>query len=121
MKEINNNIHNYGYQVDKVMTNKDKQTPPPLDNVQETAEKSYIADTGVLGRSQILNGANIAKSVDEAVDMAENHPEELLFCEDIVDAMYQNYLDEGLNESDAYMNALLGEEYGRELLNIVHK
>ena len=109
MSEINNNITNYGYKIERISKNKEtaSQTPEPA---KESNEKQYIADTGVLGRSQILNGANISKSVDEAVELAKNNPAKMGCSEAIFDSMFKKFLEEGLSESDAYLKALCAEE-----------
>ena len=76
MAEINNNIHNYGYKIERIDSKKDNAVKQQPEVQQEIPEQNYAIDTGVLGRSQIhgIKGGNIAKSVDEAVYMAENCP-----------------------------------------------
>ncbi len=113
MAEINNNMHNYGFKIDRIETKKDAAPKQSVEaQKEETAEQTYVADTGVLGRSQIhgIKGGNITKSVDETVKMAENEPIRMGCSEAIFDNMYQEYCNQGLSESDAYMKALLDEE-----------
>lgn len=112
MSEINNNIHNYGFKIDRIDSKKDNMPKQQTEAPKEASEQNYVADTGVLGRSQVhgIKGGNIAKSVDEAVIMAEDCPIKLGCSEAIFDKMYQNYIASGLSEEDAYMQALLDEE-----------
>ncbi len=113
MAEINNNIHNYGFKIERIDSIAENTTKHPVETTKdETEEQKYIADPGILGRSQIqgIKGGNIAKSVNEAVDMAENEPIRLNSSEILFDNMYQNYREAGLSEDDAYLKALLAED-----------
>ena len=103
MSEINNNIHNYGYNIERINLNKDSLPKQQTEVVkEEEPEKKYVPDTGILGRSQIkgLKGGNIEKSVDETVYMAKNEPAKLKFAVDEFDKLYE--------EGHSYENLLLG-------------
>ena len=111
MTEINN-IGNYGLGIDKIDKSGIKKSAEVSAHQDDIKEKEYIPDTGVLGRSQVktTKGADVSKSVDEAVNMAKNHPNLLLCCEEMFDGIYKHYLDKGLSSSEAYEKALLAEE-----------
>ena len=118
MSEINNShINNYGFNTPHIGIKKDDSSKQEPAKEEVQAEQKYAHDTGVLGRSQIhrMRGGNIEKSVDEAVYMAENCPVRTKCSEMIFDNFYQKYLDSGIDEADAYLKALLGEE---EFLNL---
>lgn len=114
MTEISkNNLGSYSYNIKKVekeQINEPKQNKK--NKTEEVSDYKYAQDTGVLGRSQITssNEANIAKSVDEAVSLATKRPQIMLGSESIFDSVYENLLNEGMEESEAYMHALLAEE-----------
>lgn len=116
MKEINNNIPNYGYKIDHIDTKKEIAAKTENKIVKDTEEYQYVPDT--VGRSQVhyLKGGNIEKSVEEAVDIAENEPEVLLACENMYESLYQKYINEGCNEIDAAIKAMFGEEELREII-----
>lgn len=121
MTEIGKNIGNYGYNIEKI----GKKTPADIkDNAKEqktdeAAEYKYAPNSGVLGRSQVnaSNGANITKSVNEAVAIATKRPDILQGSECIFDSVYQNLIENGMDESDAYLQALMAEE---EFLGVAH-
>lgn len=118
MAEINNNIPNFSRSIEKVEAKKADKADKTLQNENEASkDASYIQDTGVLGRSQIhrSNGANIAKSVDEAVALASKNPVLLSSSEGMFNTMYEDFLAQGMEPSDAYMKALLAEEEFMEL------
>lgn len=123
MTEINNNIHNYGYKIDKIETKKEDGVKQNNEIPKEAEGQQYLPDTGVLGRSQIygIKGSNISKSVEETVEMAKNCPVKMGCCEAIFDNRYQNYIESGLSESDAYMNALLDEEEFLDLASTIKR
>ena len=113
MSEINNNMHNYGYgKIDRVEAKKEYDTKQQSENSKDADERKFVPDTGVLGRSQIhrIKGADIERSVDEAVDMAKTQPTRLSCSEKIFDTMFEHYLDSGMSEADAYTKALMDEE-----------
>lgn len=129
MTEINNNNMNYDTAIRKV-----KQINQPekaertenLENIEEQnikAEQAFVEDTGVLGRSLLLksNGGNIAKSIDEAVFIALNHPEILEGGEELFNAAEDYFKQQGLNEEEAYFSALLAQEEFNEIANTVIK
>lgn len=117
MSEINNHINNYGFNTPHISARKEHSSKQKASGEEAVNEQKYAADTGVLGRSQVraLNGGNIEKSVDEAVYMAKNCPVRTKCSEMIFDNFYQKYLNSDVNEADAYLKALLGEE---EFLNL---
>ncbi len=112
MAEINNNIPNFSKNIEKVDVKKGKEIQIEPTVIDEKAETTYVADTGVLGRSQVRNakGADIARSVDEAVMIATKNPALLTGSESIFNTIYNDLIESGMNESDAYMKALMAEE-----------
>ena len=76
---------------------------------EEPSEKKYVPDTGILGRSQVRStkGGDITKSVDEAVKMAQEHPEILEAGEIVFDSIYEAFLADGLSPDEAYAQASL--------------
>ena len=117
MAEINNNIPNFGYKrIEKI--DKQEQTEKAIEQENKPKEKpQYAPDTGVLGRSQVrpANGGNIAKTVEEAVELSTKNPALMCCCEGIFETVYKDLVAQGKNPDDAYMQALLAEE---ELLEI---
>ena len=107
MTEINGNIPNFGLNIGKVEPKKEKEIlkQQSIDNEQQ---QTYIQDTGVLGRSQVVRtrGGDITKSVDEAVNLAKNHPELLDGGDVVFESVYNTFVEQGMDEADAYLNAL---------------
>ena len=107
MTEINGNIPNFGLNIGKVEPKKEKEIlkQQSIDNEQQ---QTYIQDTGVLGRSQVVRtrGGDITKSVDEAVNLAKNHPELLDGGDIVFESVYNTFVEQGMDEADAYLNAL---------------
>ena len=112
MAEINNNIPKFSKNIEKVDVKKSKDIQIEPAVIEDKAETTYVADTGVLGRSQVRNakGADISRSVDEAVMIATKNPALLTGSETIFDTIYNDLIESGMNESDAYMKALMAEE-----------
>lgn len=112
MAEINNNIPKFSKNIEKVDVKKGKDIQIEPAVIEDKAETTYVADTGVLGRSQVRNakGADISRSVDEAVMIATKNPALLTGSETIFDTIYNDLIESGMNESDAYMKALMAEE-----------
>lgn len=112
MAEINNNIQNFGINTDKIGSRKNSEPVKEAAIQEESKEHNYVPDTGVLGRSQIKNvhGSDIQKSVDEAVSLAKNNPALMGCSEGIFDYLYKDYINNGMDSSEAYMKALLAEE-----------
>ncbi len=114
MTEINGNIPNFGLNAGKVEPKKGKETLVQKNNENNDQDKkaSYIQDTGILGRSQVMKtrGGDITKSVDEAVNIAEKNPALLCGCETLFNDIYKDFIEQGMDETDAYMNALIAEE-----------
>ena len=120
MAEINNNSNYVKYPIGKKpieITNKDKEVQQQPTQ-QEPQERSYVPDTGVLGRSQVQCpkcGGDITASVNEAVALAQSNPGLLLGCDKIYESIFQGLLAEGLSETEAHKKALACEE---EFMNI---
>lgn len=114
MTEINkNNLGSYSYNIKKVGKEQINEPKQNVNNkIQEAPDYKYAQDTGVLGRSQVTSSqeANIAKSVDEAVSLAAKRPQILLGSESVFDSLYETLIEEGMEPSEAYMQALLAEE-----------
>lgn len=112
MTEINPNIANFAFGSKKIDTKKDKAMPKTKTNEANDAERSeYVLDSGVIGRSQVsVQGSDMTRSIDEAVALARKNPL-LLGCSDsFFDAAYTNFQTQGMNDDDAYINALLASE-----------
>ena len=107
MTEINGNIPNFGLNIGKVEPKKEKETLKQQ-NIDNEQQQTYIQDTGVLGRSQVVRtrGGDITRSVDEAVNLAKNHPELLDGGDVVFESVYNTFVDQGMDESDAYLKAL---------------
>lgn len=117
MAEINNNIPNFGFKkIDKIST-AEPTMPASTDVDTQAKEQTIVPDPGVLGRSQVkrANGGNISKTIDETCNIANNNPALMGCCEGVFNTVYNDLVAGGMNESDAYMQALLAEE---ELLEI---
>jgi hypothetical protein len=119
MAEINNNIPSFGYK--KINNNIEKPAQVekgvmPEDEIKK-GNSAYTPAAETIGRSQVrpANGANIAKTVEETIELATNNPALMGCCEGIFCSKYNDYIQSGMNESDAYMKALMAEE---ELLGI---
>ena len=111
MTEINNKLPHIGLNNIEYQTQKPAQEYKAPAGTDEEKQQDDIKDTGVLGRSQVrtANGADISKSVNSAVELAENNPA-LLNCSDkMFDEMYNQFLKQGMTEKDAYINACLAE------------
>lgn len=113
MAEINNNIPKFGFNnIEKIdLHNKNNIDVDAKKIENKDAEQiGIVPDTGVLGRSQVKTVTDVSKSVDEAVALAKKHPALLTSSEGIFNHFYQQYLESGMDESDAYMKALMAEE-----------
>lgn len=121
MTEINKNIVKYVYGVDKTNKQAIPEKKSELKNqIQADEDPKYTPDTGVLGRSQVntaANGANITKSVEEAVALATKKPQILLSSENIYDTIYKRLIADGMEESEAHMHALMAEDEFLMLVN----
>ena len=106
MSEINNNNNiNRFNKIDKIETYKniEKKKPEP----EETGVKEqpkYVQDTGVLGRSLVKDATktDIARSVDDAVALALEHPDILESGEKIFTAIYDDCMKKGMGPLEAY-------------------
>ena len=112
MAEINNNIPNFGFKKVETPNIAPEPTPPTVPTTSEAPEPTVMPDPGVLGRSQVkrANGGNIVKTIDETVSIAKNNPALMGCCEGIFNTVYNDLVEGGMNEADAYMQALLAEE-----------
>ena len=121
MAEINNNIPKFGYNIEKIDNSKNKT--PDINHVEVQAgseEKQYVPDTGILGRSQIKNpkGSDVTRSVDETIALCEKYPQimecgdELFdtFGDELFDTLYEQFLADGMDASEAYTKASLAME-----------
>lgn len=120
MTEINKSIVNYGYGLDKIEKQPKKEQPKRENNeANKSDEQKYTPDTGVLGRSQVnsSSGANIAKSVDEAVALASKRPQILTSSDEMFNSIYQKLISEGMDESEAYLQAIMAEDEFLSLVN----
>lgn len=115
MAEINNNISGYGINREKIEIRgkepeviKDRE----FDKNKEAGAVNYVPDTGVLGRSQVKNikHGDVSRSVDEAVELMRRKPIVLDSSDKIFDILYNSFLKEGLDPSEAYIKALLAQE-----------
>lgn len=119
MTDFNNNINKFRpieKPVDvKITKTSGEQKSEEKEIIQE--QPKFVQDTGVLGRSQVKQPkeVDIAKSVDEAVALAQQKTPILTASEKIFDNAYEKYIAEGKSEADAYMLAAFEEE---EFLNI---
>ena len=111
MTEVNNNIHNYGYKIERIEPKKEDAAKLHQDMVKEEEHK-YVPDPGVLGRSLVNspNNGNIAKSVNETVEMAKNQPIRFECSNKFFENRYNHYIKSGLSEPDAYLKAAMEEE-----------
>lgn len=109
MTEINN-FNNFG--IKNIETKKINAEEKPEKQVADVKEKAYVQDTGVLGRSQVTSpkGADVSKSVDEAIALALKNPVVMEASEDFFDKMYNDLLKKGLTPDEAYTKAAMAEE-----------
>lgn len=113
MAEINNNIPKFGYNIEKIDNKNNKAADVTPSEVQkEVSGQQYVPDTGVLGRSQIKNpkGADVSRSVDEAVLLAEKYPQLLNCGDELFDVLYEQFVAEGMDEAEAYAKASVAME-----------
>ena len=113
MAEVNNNIPNFGRNIEKVDSR--NNTVQKEHVIKEENDKNYVPDTGVLGRSQVKETVS---SADEAVMMLKKNPHVMEASDKIFDIIYKKYIDEGLDPSQAYLNAL---EAQKEFVAIANK
>ena len=116
MSEINNKINNIGYPKSNFDKNiGDIKKLPQDKSREEKSQPEGIRDTGVLGRSQVLKGSDISKSVDEAVALAQEYPEILLAGDGMFDALYDDFIKAGNTPEEAYAMASAGMMEFREI------
>lgn len=113
MTEINNNMNKFGYQVEKIPAG-DKQNVPEEkagEVKEEISGKDEILDTGVLGRSQVVNRANntsASSSIDEAVRLANENIDMLSCADKLFDNVYNQFIEQGFKPKEAYVMASIG-------------
>ncbi len=116
MSEINNNIPNFHRNIDCEKLDKNPKSKQPINEIVDPDgirnEYKIVPDTGVLGRSQVkpLRGGDIAKSVDETVDLTKKDPAILTGSETVFNILYEKFIKEGMEPGDAYLQAALAEE-----------
>lgn len=115
MAEINNNIPKFQKNIERVDVKKNKEVKVEPAVVEEKAEQQLAPATDAYGKALVINakdvkGVDIAKSVDEAVALARTNPARLTGSESIFNTIYQDLLESGVNEEDAYIRALQAEE-----------
>ncbi len=113
MAEINNNIPKFGYNIEKIDNSKNKT--PDINHVEVQAgseEIQYVPDTGILGRSQIKNpkGSDVTRSVDETIALCEKYPQIMECGDELFDTLYEQFLADGMDASEAYTKASLAME-----------
>ena len=113
MAEINNNIQKFGYSIEKIDNSKNKT--PDINHVEVqtgSEEKQYVPDTGILGRSQIKNpkGSDVTRSVDETIALCEKYPQIMECGDELFDKLYEQFLADGMDATEAYTKASLAME-----------
>ena len=112
MSEINNNINKIRFPKSNFDNNIKglKPVKPDSTTAEEKPQSAIVPDTGVLGRSQIhgVKGGDIAKSVDEAVALAQEFPEILESGDSIFDSLYNDFIKAGNSPEEAYAMASTG-------------
>lgn len=115
MTEINNNnMHanmlKYNTYTDKVDA---KQIQSEKTDVVETSEEKNapqtIADTGVLGRSQVKSTKS-SDVVSETIALMKADENMVSAANKFFDRVFEDFLAAGYEESEAYTNALLAQE-----------
>ena len=109
MTEINN-FNNFG--IKNIETKKINIKEKLEKQVANVEEKTYAPDTGVLGRSQVASpkGADVSKSVDEAIALSLKNPELMEASEEFFDKIYADLIKKGLTPEEAYAKAAMAEE-----------
>ena len=117
MTEIKKNIPNYVNNIENIKPSSSSKNEGNNRTGEISDEHTYIADTGVLGRSQVdgLKGSGITRCVNETVAMAKNKPELMNCGDEVFETAYKRFLDSGFTKEEAYTNALLTEESFYEL------
>lgn len=113
MTEINNNINKFGYQVEKIPAGDKANVPEEKagEVKEEISGKDEILDTGVLGRSQVVNrtnGTSASSSIDEAVRLANENIDMLSCADELFDNVYNQFIEQGFKPEDAYVMASIG-------------
>ena len=108
MNEINNN--NISRIITNISSNSNKTVQPKqINNVQE---HDVIADTGVLGKSQVAKPDNIQSDIDFCM---KNSPEFLEKCDKFFDNAFETLL--ASNDDFAYEKAcVLSKEFANEFV-----
>lgn len=102
MTEINN-YQNFG--IKKVETKKVNNEVMPEKQVADVEEKSFVQDTGVLGRSQVdYKGGNPTESVNRGIEIAElfeKYPEYAMAAELFEEKAIELLKKDGKSDADA--------------------
>lgn len=110
MTEINN-FNNFGIsKISSKKANNEEKIEKPIS--EDVKEQSLVQDTGVLGRSQVASpkGADVSKSVDEAIALSLKNPELMEASEEFFDKIYADLIKKGLTREEAYAKAAMAEE-----------
>ena len=111
MSEINNNVNNIRFHKNNFDKNINEPKKNPAESTaEEKPQAKIVPDTGVLGRSQIqgVKGGDIAKSIDEAVALAQEYPEVLETGDSVFDSLYNDFIKAGKSPEEAYAMASTG-------------
>ncbi len=117
MAEINNNLTNYRINTERTIDTKNIDSESSREKEQDIKNKNsdiskYIPDTGVLGRSQVKNpkGSDFTKSIDETIALIDKYPEIVECGDELFDTLYEQFLSDGMSNSEAYEKASLAME-----------
>ena len=114
MTEINNNIPKYLInKIDQRSIEPESTHEGDLDiKAQQSKEVKELKDTGVLGRSQIreAKGFDVTRSIDETIALMEKYPEIAECGDELFDTLYEQFLSDGMSNSEAYEKASLAME-----------
>ncbi len=109
MTEINNGrnpnlINNQYLNINKVEKEPANVVEVAAEVEEKTSENEGLRDTGVFGRSQIATtlGADVSKSVDEAVALVKTNPDFARLQNDFFETMYEHYIEQGYSSFSAY-------------------
>lgn len=106
MNEINNNIPHI---VTNISLNNNKAEVKPA-QVNEVPERAVVADTGVLGKSQVSKPDNIQSDIDFCLKQS---PEFLEKCDKFFDNAF-NALSESKDEFAYEKACVLSKEFANE-------
>ena len=108
MNEINNNIPRI---IQNISSNSNKTQPQPIIE-QEVQTREVVADTGVLGKSQVAKPDNIQSDIDFCLKQS---PEFLAKCDTFFEQSFNQILASG--DEFAYEKAcVLTKEFANEFV-----